>query len=184
MARGCSVQGCPAGRAFQCYECGDRFCVVNKHARQCPRCRNHVCNKDWKDHEKLGGRCLSIFRLEKGLQSVLEQKLPQLEGGLKLYGVQRIVMDGRGRTDIEAIDKDRNRVVIELKAKRADLKALAQIRRYMADVAEELKKQKKSRSQVRGILVAPSFRPEVIREATSGLEVELRPYTFDFLFPD
>jgi RecB family endonuclease NucS len=183
MARGCSVQGCPGGRAFQCYECGDKFCEANGHAKKCLVCRNHICKKDWKDHEKLGGQCLKIFRLEKGLQSVLEQRLPRLEEGLKLYGVQRIVMDGKGRTDIEAIDKDRNRVVIELKAKRADRKALDQIRRYMADVAKELK-QKKSRSRVRGILVAPSFRPEVIREATNGLEVELRPYTFDFLFPD
>ena len=176
MARGCTVKGCKGARAFQCCECGDRFCVVNRHAEKCLRCRKHVCKKDWKQHEERGGRCMSIFGLEKGLQSVLEHKLPELERGLKIYGVQRLVMDGKGRTDIEAKDRSRRRVVIELKAKRAGLKELAQTRGYMADV------QKKSRGRVRGILVAPSFNPKVIEEAQKAPKVELREYIFNFTF--
>lgn len=115
---------------------------------------------------------MSTFRIERDLQSLLRHHLEQLERGLKIHdgNRERVLEDGR-RIDIEAIDMKTRRVVIELKAGKAGLKAVAQIRGYMRD--EQIG---------RGILVAKSFTPEAITAAKSVQKIELREYSFMFTF--
>jgi RecB family endonuclease NucS len=115
---------------------------------------------------------MSTFRLERDLQTLLRHNLPQLKRGLKIHDGDRekVLEDGR-RIDIEAIDAKGRRLVIELKAGKAGLKAVAQIRGYMRD--EQIG---------RGILVAKSFTPDAITAAKSVPKIELREYSFEFTF--
>ena len=190
MARGCTFtdvkthQRCKNSPTFQCYECGDRFCL--KHAQQCRRCGNHVCNEDWEQqHKSQPERCKAICLVESQLQELLRYYLEQLEPGLEThdFGKEGTVRRGKGqksrkgRTDIQALDKKQRPVVIELKAGAAEPDAVAQIKDYLDDEING-----KARFD-RGILVAASFTPEAVKEAQKVRNLELRQYTFKFRFP-
>ncbi|TET89590.1 MAG: EVE domain-containing protein [Methanomassiliicoccales archaeon] len=124
----------------------------------------------------------ATISLEKDLENFLERRLQVLEEGLHLF------IDGEreGRqysTDVSRIDllaKDRNDtfVVIELKAGEADRKSLAQILPYMGWVREYLAKGR----EVRGIIVASDFSPDLIAATNVVANLSLCRYSVDFSF--
>ena len=102
--------------------------------------------------------------------------IDQLEPGLTIVdgGTERNVP--AGRIDITAEAPDGALVVIELKAGRADLRAIGQVLSYMGSVDHEPDR------AVRGILVAGDFEPRAVMAADAVPNLELRVYSFSFGF--
>ena len=115
------------------------------------------------------------FGLERDLQRALRINIEQLEAGLKIIdgGSERTVSSGR--IDVMAEDKRGATVVIELKAGKADLDAIAQVLSYMGDIGE-------SGKIVRGIVVAEEFSARAISAARPVPNLELRRYSYKFSF--
>jgi Endonuclease NucS len=118
----------------------------------------------------------TTFGLERDLQDALRSNIEQLEPGLKIVdgGKEQIVPSGR--IDITAKDKRGAMVVIELKAGEADRDAVGQLLSYMGDMVSD------SSTPVRGILVARGFSTRAISAARATGNVELKRYTFRFMF--
>lgn len=124
----------------------------------------------------------ATISLERDLENFLEQRLQILEEGLHLF------VDGeRGgrqyttevsRIDLLAKDKNDTFVVIELKAGEADKTSLAQILPYMGWVREFLAEGR----EVRGIIVASDFSPELIAATNVVANLSLYRYRVDFKF--
>jgi endonuclease len=117
------------------------------------------------------------FTLESDLQAALRANIEQLESGLTINdgGKEKTGLSG-GRTDILAIDTNKQAVIIELKAVRADRDAIAQILQYMGDLQEEIG------GSVRGIVIAPDFTARAIAASKPVPSIELRKYGFTFSF--
>jgi RecB family endonuclease NucS len=119
--------------------------------------------------------------LERDLQEYLSRDLSQLEPGLVLYTEDdlsgREVSTEAGYIDILAKDKDRNLVVIELKANKASYSTLGQILSYMASIMNEL-----NRDSVRGIIVAEDFDKKLKLAVTQVQNVKLARYKVKFDF--
>lgn len=91
--------------------------------------------------------------LERDMQAALRREIRQLSASLIIIddGAERSVASGF--IDITCCDQtDNSMVVVELKAGRADSRAIAQILGYMGDLAEEEPNRK-----IRGLLVAHEF---------------------------
>ena len=116
------------------------------------------------------------FGLERDLQRALRENIGQLESGLEVVdgGTERIV--DAGRIDITAKAPDGALVVIELKAGRADLRAIGQILSYMGTASPDPGR------AVRGILVAGEFDPRAVMAAGAVPNLALRVYSFQFVF--
>lgn len=116
------------------------------------------------------------FGLERDLQKALRENIEQLEPGLRIIdgGVERIV--DAGRIDITAEDRDGALVVIELKAGRADLRAVGQVLSYMGTAAPGEDR------PVRGMLVAGDFDERAEMAARAVPHLTLRTYSFQFAF--
>ena len=114
------------------------------------------------------------FSLERDMQANLRQNIKSLDSNLKIIddGAERSV--DSGFIDITCEDND-GLVVIELKAGKADSRAIGQILGYMGDVSEE------DRS-VRGILVAHDFDKRTRAAARIVPSLELRKYSIEFKF--
>jgi RecB family endonuclease NucS len=119
------------------------------------------------------------FGLERDMQAALRENIQQLEDGLVIIddGVERAV--DSGFIDITARDKSGTAVVIELKAGRADQRAVAQVLSYMGDVAAE-----EQSGIVRGVLVAADFDRKAKSAARMVPNLILRKYSVRFLFLD
>lgn len=117
-----------------------------------------------------------ILSLERDLNAALRQSIAQLEPGLQIIdgGKERSVASGR--IDILAQDLSGCRLVIELKAVKAPRDAVAQVLAYMGDIQSE------TGQPVRGMLIAPDFDPRAISAARMVPSLELRRFTFQFLF--
>lgn len=117
------------------------------------------------------------FALERDLQKALRKNIEQLEPGLRIVdgGTEQTV--DAGRIDITAEAPDGAVVVIELKAGRADLRAIGQVLSYMGTVGA-------NRNSVRGILVAGSFEPRAVMAARAVPALQLRAYSFEFAFAE
>jgi len=124
----------------------------------------------------------ATISLERDLENFLFAKLDSLEKGLKTYKGEtgRQFHVGSGRIDILAQDKDKNFVVIELKAGTASESVLTQILAYMADVTAELSKGK----TVRGIIVAYGFAEKLVAAATLLPMIKLMKYKVSFEFEE
>ena len=118
------------------------------------------------------------FSLERDLQSALRGNIEQLESGLKIVdgGSERNVE--AGRIDITAEDRKGRLVVIELKAHTAQPGDMTQVLAYMGAIGHEEQK------PVRGILVAKDFHQRVVFAAQAVPNVQLKGYSFRFLFDD
>jgi len=118
----------------------------------------------------------TTFGLERDLQSALRHNIAQLENGLKVIdgGTEQTVSSGR--IDITAEDKDKNTVVIELKAGTADRETIGQILGYMGDL------QRHSEKPVRGIIIAGDFASPAISALSALPHLQLKKYSFKFSF--
>lgn len=115
------------------------------------------------------------FSLEKDMQLSLRKNIQSLDSKLTIIddGAERTV--NSGLIDITCKDKD-SIVVIELKAGKADSRAIGQILGYMGDIQEEEEK------PVRGILVAHEFDRRVKAAAKVVPTLTLMQYSIDFNF--
>ena len=118
------------------------------------------------------------FALERDLQKALRENIGQFDPALKTVddGNERRV--AAGRIDITAEAPDGALVVIELKAGKADLRAIGQILSYMGTVSSDPNR------PVRGILVASGFDPRVVMAARAVPNLSLRAYSFQFAFSE
>lgn len=119
------------------------------------------------------------FHLERDMQLALRRSLSQLEPGLQISdgGTEQYVPSGR--IDISATDSHGARVVIELKAGRANRDAVVQTQSYMGDLLSQ-----DTSRPVRGILVAQEFDPKAIAAARVVPTLVLKRYDIRFLFTD
>jgi endonuclease len=116
------------------------------------------------------------FSLERDLQKALRTSIARLEEGLTIIdgGKERNVQSGR--IDILARDPSGVQVVIELKAVCATRGAVGQVLSYMGDIHDD------GHSQVRGIIVAPSFDGGAISAARMVSNLKLVTYAYSFAF--
>ena len=115
------------------------------------------------------------FSLERDMQAMLRQNIKSLDQNLVVIddGAERSVDSGL----IDITCKDGNSVVaVELKAGKADSRAIGQILGYMGDLQEE------EGSPVRGILVAHDFDKRTRAAARIVPNLELKKYSIEFKF--
>jgi hypothetical protein len=116
--------------------------------------------------------------LERDMQAALRRNIRKLRESLSITddGAERSV--DSGQIDITCEDSSDNAiVVVELKAGKADSKAIGQILGYMGDLAQEEENRK-----VRGILVAHEFDKRVISAARAVPNLSLMRYSIEFQF--
>ena len=116
------------------------------------------------------------FTLETDLQNALRNNLQQLGAGLVEADDGRERTIAAGRIDILAKDASAAWCVIELKAGRADERAVSQIAAYMGCLSEE------ESGEVKGILVAHDFSAKAVYAARVIPNLSLRRYGFVFTF--
>jgi hypothetical protein len=118
----------------------------------------------------------AVLSLERDLNVALRQHITQLESDFRVIdgGKERIVASRW--IDILVEDGAGRKVVIELKAVRAQRDAVGQILAYMGDIKAE------TGGEVRGILIAPDFDPKVISAARVVSSLQLKRYSFQFTF--
>lgn len=127
------------------------------------------------DFSEILGQKLS---LERDMQAALRRNISQLGGTLSIVddGSERSVHSGL--IDITCIDSvDEALVVVELKAGKADSRAIGQVLGYMGDLAEE-----EEGRRVRGILVAHEFDKRSRSAARVVPTLHLMRYAVDFRF--
>ncbi|WP_182086699.1 endonuclease NucS domain-containing protein [Aureimonas sp. ME7] len=114
--------------------------------------------------------------LERDMQVALRRNIAALEPSLRIVddGVERSVASGF--IDITCEDGSNRLVVVELKAGKADGRAIGQILGYMGDLAEE------EGSEIRGILVAHDFDKRTIAAARVVPTLALVRYSIEFRF--
>ena len=113
--------------------------------------------------------------IERDLHDYLSHHLILLEPNLTLHDGGFEYQTDAGRVDILAIDKEKNLVVIEVKAGRAKDSALGQLLGYMGCLSTKNK-------GVRGILVAFDFDERVVFGSRGLPNVRLVKYTLSFGF--
>ena len=121
---------------------------------------------------------LRAFSLERDMQRALRDDIVSLGHGLLIIddGMERAVESGL--IDITCEDStDGALVVVELKAGKADGRAVAQILGYMGDLSDE-----ESPSLVRGILIAHSFDQRARSAAKMVPTLRLLTYSIRFDF--
>lgn len=116
--------------------------------------------------------------LERDMQAALRRNITSLDQHLKIIddGVERAVVSGL--IDITCED-DSSLVVVELKAGKADSRAIGQILGYMGDLQEE-----ESGKTVKGILVAHDFDQRAKSAARVVPTLTLKKYDIEFKFYD
>jgi hypothetical protein len=113
--------------------------------------------------------------LERDMQAALRHNITNLNPNLKIIddGAERSV--DSGFIDITCED-DKTIIVVELKAGKADSRAIGQILGYMGDLQEEEGK------PVRGILIAHDFDKRTKAAARIVPTLELQKYSIEFNF--
>lgn len=128
----------------------------------------------------------TALSFERDLESSLSSNIEQLESGLsiydrdELYGLQ-LDTGAVGRIDILATDSKDRLVVIELKAGEAGDRVCGQLLRYMGWVKRELAQEGQ---EVRGMIVANSFKDQLKYAIETLPTVTLKRYTINFSFFD
>lgn len=119
---------------------------------------------------------LQRFSLERDMQLALRRNIGNLESDLKIIddGAERAV--NSGFIDITCEDSSAI-VVVELKAGKADSRAIGQILGYMGDLQEE-----EGGKPVRGILIAHDFDKRAIAAARVVPSLTLKKYSIEFTF--
>ncbi len=114
--------------------------------------------------------------LERDMQVALRKNIASLESSLKIVdgGEERAV--DSGLIDITCEDSN-SLVVVELKAGKADSRAIAQILGYMGDLQEE-----DDEKPVRGILIAHDFDKRTKSAARVVPTLKLMKYSIEFKF--
>ncbi|MGH9688756.1 MAG: endonuclease NucS domain-containing protein [Candidatus Acidiferrales bacterium] len=153
--------------------------------RQYEKSENRVSlNRNDDDHEEADDVDQLHFDSERNLQKALRANIGQLEAGLKITDggkEQRVEYREKdqlvecGQIDITAEDEKGTVVVIELKAGKAGRHALGQILGYMGALTD-------GKKPTRGILVAERFSPKAMAAARVIPNLELRTYSFRFVF--
>lgn len=117
------------------------------------------------------------FSLERDMQAALRRNIASLDPVLKIIddGAERAVSSGL--IDITCEDGS-SIVVVELKAGKADSRAIGQILGYMGDLQEEDGK------SVRGILVAHDFDQRARSAARVVPTLTLKKYAIEFKFTE
>lgn len=116
--------------------------------------------------------------LERDMQAALRREIRSLEPSFAIIddGAERSV--DSGFIDITCEDAtDGSLVVVELKAGKADSRAIGQILGYMGDIAEE-----EPGRLVKGILVAHDFDQRVVSAAKIVPALKLMRYSIEFRF--
>lgn len=116
--------------------------------------------------------------LERDMQAALRRNIASLDPALKIIddGAERAVSSGL----IDITCEDGNSfVVVELKAGKADSRAIGQILGYMGDLQEE-----EGGKPVRGILVAHDFDQRARSAARVVPTLTLKKYAIEFKFTD
>jgi len=116
--------------------------------------------------------------VERDLQDYLEQRLTELEPGLKLHKEGIEYDTDAGKIDILAVDNEGALVVIEIKSGKAKDNALGQILGYIGCLYSSRQNQK----NIRGILVASGFDQRVIYAAKQLENLKLVAYKLSFSF--
>ena len=116
--------------------------------------------------------------VERDLQDYLEQRLTELEPGLKLHNNGIEYDTDAGKIDILAVDNEGALVVIEIKSGKAKDNALGQILGYIGCLYSSRHDQK----DIRGILVASGFDQRVIYAAKQLKNIKLVAYKLSFSF--
>ncbi len=134
-----------------------------------------ISNIDFIPNEESQKQRLS---LERDMQVALRNNISSLEKTLKIIddGAERAV--DSGLIDITCED-DKSLVVVELKAGKADSRAIAQILGYMGDLKEE-----DDTKPVRGILVAHDFDKRTKSAASVVPTLKLMKYSIEFKFSE
>lgn len=116
------------------------------------------------------------FSLERDMQAALRKNIKSLDPKLKIIdeGAERAVSSGL--IDITCED-NKSLVVIELKAGKADSRAIGQILGYMGDLQEA-----ENETPVRGILVAHDFDKRARAAARVVPTLTLKKYSIEFQF--
>ncbi len=116
------------------------------------------------------------FTLERDMQAALRLNISSLDPHLKIIddGAERAV--NSGLIDITC-DDGNSLVVVELKAGKADSRAIGQILGYMGDLQEE-----EGGKTVRGILVAQDFDKRTKAAARVVPALSLKKYSIEFKF--
>jgi hypothetical protein len=118
------------------------------------------------------------FSLERDMQAALRRNIERLDPSLTIIddGAERAVSSGL----IDITCEDGNAlVVVELKAGKADSRAIGQILGYMGDLHEE-----EGGKSVRGILVAHDFDRRTKAAARVVPALTLKKYSIEFRFMD
>jgi RecB family endonuclease NucS len=118
------------------------------------------------------------FSLERDMQAALRHNIERLDPSLRIIddGAERAVSSGM----IDITCEDGNTlVVVELKAGKADSRAIGQILGYMGDLHEE-----EGGKSVRGILVAHDFDRRTKAAARIVPALTLKRYSIEFRFMD
>ena len=116
--------------------------------------------------------------VERDLQDYLEQRLTELEPGLKLHDGGVEYETDAGKIDILAVDEEGALVVIEIKSGKAKDNALGQILGYIGCLYSSRPDDK----NIRGILVASGFDQRVIYAAKKLTNIKLITYKLSFIF--
>ncbi len=116
------------------------------------------------------------FSLERDMQAALRRNIADLDPNLKIIddGAERAVSSGL--IDITCEDLS-SIVIVELKAGKADSRAIGQILGYMGDLQEEDEER-----PVRGIIVAHDFDQRTKSAARAVQTLTLRKYCIEFKF--
>lgn len=116
------------------------------------------------------------FSLERDMQAALRRNIKSLDPKLEIIddGAERAVSSGL--IDITCEDNE-SLVVVELKAGKADSRAIGQILGYMGDLQEE-----ENEKPVRGILVAHDFDKRARAAARVVPTLTLKKYSIEFQF--
>lgn len=116
------------------------------------------------------------FALERDMQEALRRNITSLDPSLNILddGAERAV--NSGLIDITC-DDGVSIVVVELKAGKADSRAIGQILGYMGDIQEE-----EGGKPVRGILVAHDFDKRTKAAARVVPTLTLKKYAIEFKF--
>jgi len=129
---------------------------------------------------------VTSISVEKDLRKYLVANLNSLEEGLMLYeeegksGEEYPIEAGKMRIDILALDKEKNHVVIELKAGTADIDTFGQISAYMGWINQSFA----NKDKVRGIIVANNFDEKIKYAVTLIPDMALKQYELKFYFRD
>jgi endonuclease len=123
---------------------------------------------------------LQKLSLERDMQAALRREIKKLGQTLSIIddGAERSVVSGL--IDITCEDSaDNAMVVIELKAGKADSRAIGQVLGYMGDLAQE-----EDGRIIRGILVAHEFDKRTLSAARAVPTLRLVKYSVEFRFDD